>query len=345
MSHSSQESGESTLLPNGPGSPPLPRSSETPTASESLPSTGRESTGSEISETSPTPGPGRFWPTPRAKENGQNLHFPERGYALSTAVRVLQREQKQTLPSPQLPLYPEDSPVSLSVQPGSEEAETMTAISGRRCFESYMSLHRGGSWLKTFLASLLSNPAWRSRQCLLTWKLKDTKHGRVLCQLRASAPRTSDTEYSLWRSPSAQEPGVSVDRLEGKIGHRFYDKKTGRLAQVGLTQQVKLWATPQASDWKNKTADTWTKNLSNDVRMWPTPNICGNYNRKGASASSGDGLATAVMLPTPTSDRWDGLQSHGKNVVSGQLNADWVELLVGLPRGWTRIGSEESPEP
>ena len=34
---------------------------------------------------------------------------------------------------------------------------------------------------------------------------------------------------------------------------------------------------------------------------WPTPTVCGNYNRKGASATSGDGLATAVnRWPTPT---------------------------------------------
>lgn len=35
--------------------------------------------------------------------------------------------------------------------------------------------------------------------------------------------------------------------------------------------------------------------------LWPTPTNCGNYNRKGASANSGDGLATAVkQWPTPT---------------------------------------------
>jgi len=35
--------------------------------------------------------------------------------------------------------------------------------------------------------------------------------------------------------------------------------------------------------------------------LWPTPTVCGNYNRKGASAASGDGLATAVQKwPTPT---------------------------------------------
>jgi hypothetical protein len=37
------------------------------------------------------------------------------------------------------------------------------------------------------------------------------------------------------------------------------------------------------------------------VKQWPTPTVCGNYNRKGASTTSGDGLATAVrMWPTPT---------------------------------------------
>ena len=37
------------------------------------------------------------------------------------------------------------------------------------------------------------------------------------------------------------------------------------------------------------------------VLLWPTPTVHGNYNRKGASATSGDGLATFVSLfPTPT---------------------------------------------
>lgn len=43
---------------------------------------------------------------------------------------------------------------------------------------------------------------------------------------------------------------------------------------------------------------------------WPTPSVKGNYNRKGLSPTSGDGLATAVrgeMWPTPTA------QSYGSN--------------------------------
>lgn len=56
----------------------------------------------------------------------------------------------------------------------------------------------------------------------------------------------------------------------------------------------------------------------------PTPTQDGNYNRAGASAKSGDGLATAIarlMLPTPTARDWrDGTAQSCKNVeVNGLL--------------------------
>src|SRR3990167_6329343 len=48
----------------------------------------------------------------------------------------------------------------------------------------------------------------------------------------------------MWRTPKNQESGITTERLDGELGHRMYDKETGRLAQVGLTQQVQLWQTP-----------------------------------------------------------------------------------------------------
>jgi hypothetical protein len=91
-----------------------------------------------------------------------------------------------------------------------------------------------------------------------------------------------------------------------------------------------------------------------DSGLWPTPTVCGNYNRKGASATSGDGLATAVrMWPTPTSvsgnqvgrlDEWGGSRSRAvmKTLVTpqelcGALNPTWVEWLMGWPLGWTDL--------
>ncbi len=58
--------------------------------------------------------------------------------------------------------------------------------------------------------------------------------------------------------------------------------------------------------------------------MWPTPTVCGNYNKAGLSKSSGDGLATAVIK-----------KSSGQT--GGPLNPKWVEWLMGFPIGWTDL--------
>ena len=45
--------------------------------------------------------------------------------------------------------------------------------------------------------------------------------------------------------------------------------------------------------------------------LWPTPSVHGNYNRRGLSENSGDGLATAVkMWPTPTSTERSGINPN-----------------------------------
>lgn len=91
--------------------------------------------------------------------------------------------------------------------------------------------------------------------------------------------------------------------------------------------------------------------------LWPTPTVHGNYNRKGSSPQSGDGLATMVRkFPTPTvamvkgssggaltrksgrsreNDRLDyAIEGDAEN---GRLNPMWVEWLMGWPLGWTEL--------
>src|SRR5262252_884807 len=71
---------------------------------------------------------------------------------------------------------------------------------------------------------------------------------------------------------------------------------------------------------------------------WPTPRV-------DMAESKGD-LYGAVNYgrvfhgqtttwPTPTANRWSGLQSHGRNAITGPLNPTWVEWLMGFPPGWT----------
>ena len=81
---------------------------------------------------------------------------------------------------------------------------------------------------------------------------------------------------------------------------------------------------------------------------WPTPTVCGNYNRKGASPTSGDGLATAVLkCATPTASPWRSGKASKETMernsrplseqIGGSLNPTWVEWLMGWPLGWTDL--------
>jgi hypothetical protein len=82
--------------------------------------------------------------------------------------------------------------------------------------------------------------------------------------------------------------------------------------------------------------------------LLPTLTVCGNYNAKGASKSSGDGLATALKrMPTLVARDYRSLGrsrlertgskagEHLPNVVGGPLNPDWCEWFMGFPIGWT----------
>jgi DNA (cytosine-5)-methyltransferase 1 len=84
--------------------------------------------------------------------------------------------------------------------------------------------------------------------------------------------------------------------------------------------------------------------------LWATPTVHGNYNQKGMSKKSGDGLATQVKnFPTPTTRDYKGQSGAGRqerkgnpldtlpNAVGGSLNPMWVEWLMGFPLGWTDL--------
>lgn len=66
-------------------------------------------------------------------------------------------------------------------------------------------------------------------------------------------------------------------------------------------------------------------------------------------AVRGDG-GTGRMFPTPDANCWKGGNRRGQLTdeslgivpAGGQLNPEWVEWLMGFPRGWT--SRETSPE-
>ena len=90
------------------------------------------------------------------------------------------------------------------------------------------------------------NPAWV--EWLMGWPIGWTSLGEIteLDWRDWSVDPAEDSPPEEWRTPAASEPGITPERLEpidgGELGgmNRHFDKKTGRMAQIGITQQVKL---------------------------------------------------------------------------------------------------------
>jgi len=105
----------------------------------------------------------------------------------------------ETSSEEQLTLFAGDSHASRSVLPGSEQARTMTATSGRKCYESFGRFSRVTSLAKMLLVS----SRWNSTVAYLTWKQSVTPAGRLLFRLVPSMPSTDETEYGFLPTATA----------------------------------------------------------------------------------------------------------------------------------------------
>lgn len=172
----------------------------------------------------------------------------------------------------QLTLFPVDSPASPFLSPGSAEARRTTVTSGRKCSELYKKSGPLGSLVRTLLVS----SAWRSTRCFLTWKVSATPAKRLLFRLVPSMPRTGGTGAPLWPTPKesdykgsgsagskSAEHDLKHHNLKGTVmffptptkfdatcGDLEGKEFTGTRHAMKLIQAAKLYATPQARDYR-----------------------------------------------------------------------------------------------
>ena len=168
---------------------------------------------------------------------------------------------------------------------------------------------------------------WKTAQlCLLgdselssvTWPRSGMTANGQCWELPMLERRTSATGFGLWRTPTVGM--INADRAKDP---EYTARKEAKGQTITLADQVR------------------------HERLWPTQTVCGNHNRKGASATSGDGLATAVKkFPTPTDhNAKEGAHpsEYERNCptlathAGGPLNPMWVEWLMGWPLGWTDL--------
>jgi len=198
----------------------------------------------------------------------------------------------------------------------------MTVFSGRKCCASLRKQSRPGLLLKM----LLESSTWHSDKCYLTWRAVDTISPETpkdfpsfrLYRLQQSTPPTEGIGSGLLHTPSEQESGVTTGRLitkdgdPAKIGERAYDKESGRLAQVGLTQQLGMLTTPVGSDTGRKTRyKQGGTALSAQVAMLQTPRTSDSNTPSKSRRKEKIQLREQIdrMIPTPQNRDWKGAVS------------------------------------
>lgn len=223
----------------------------------------------------------------------------------------------------QLTLFPADSLASRSVWLENSREKMMIDTYGPKCFGLSENLIRISSLVRMYLES---SPL-PGKQFVKIWEARDTLSPFLILKLRLSERRTDESGcflsgHALWKTPIASDAN----------NREFYRNSRG---EPNLSAQVKI--APSGPPPKC-------------AKMWPTPTSNGNYNRKGLSATSGDGLATAVKVwPTPKAQNARGAgEKHGNGgqsldvAVGGQLNPTWVEWLMGFPANYTDVNMEKT---
>lgn len=204
--------------------------------------------------------------------------------------------------------YQGDFPASPSVQPGSEEARKMTAISGLKCLESCRSSGPLGLLEKTLLVSSL----WGSTLRLLTWNVRVTPAGRSLFRLSPSEPCTGGNGVSLLPTMTSADAS----------GHKYHrDQKTGkkRLTPQGMVMPYLPTPTVPSS------------HCIGEMREWGGS---GNRMRNPIPTPTANDAKNAT--PPPGAGKRDSIPGYPiRQGNSGKLNVLFVEWLMGFPEEWT----------
>jgi hypothetical protein len=129
--------------------------------------------------------------------------------------------------------------------------------------------------------------------------------------------------------------------MDGERGAESRETKLARGAGgVNLREAAgQDWFTPQGRDWKDSGPTQGNRksiNLGVQAHQdWNTPSA--SLGEAGATSRSGDRKGELLLGGQAAQDSPN---TNGKR--RGSLNPDWVEQLMGWPKGWTRLGSGAS---
>ena len=224
----------------------------------------------------------------------------------------------------QMPLFPEQEeekeylpqviPASLSPKQVNAEERKILATSGR----TYLELFNKNDLMYAFSKMLVATfPLALMKFCMI-WKVKATQQGRLYCQLKRVVHRTeeigSGSSQEIWPTPTTKGYGHGS---EGQYQNLYNKMMQGIITQKELEIMT-------ATKMENH------RSYKKMQKMWPTPTTRdhkGGYmgGRIKNGKVSNDTLDVAVQY------------TDNQKKESKQLNADWVEWLMGYPPGWTSL--------
>ncbi len=166
-----------------------------------------------------------------------------------------------------------------------------------------------------------------------TWatsQAHDTRPSKPERVGRPNGPRNLNDEAALFSTPVA----AAADR-------RNDAHPKGNLTLIG--HAARHLPTPTAHDSKATGPSQMARKSPGlaDMVKFPTPTTRDTESRGPAEANGNSpGLSFKVQYPTPRANKWGPPDSHGKvpeEFRGGMLNPRWVEWLMGIPIGWTRL--------
>jgi len=203
-------------------------------------------------------------------------------------------EQTELFPTQKkLTSLQEDTLANLSPLQVEKKVKKIRDISGQSILDLSKSSGQLGLLEKTLVDTLNSVLTPLSK----TWKMKVTPLGRLVFQLRASAPTTKEKESGLWLTPSTtvisnRSPEAMEKRKQFRKSIGRNTVNPGNLAEQiqygNKTTDMKMWSTPTTFDRHNiqkprkKHPGGGQKPPLSQQVMWRTPdNIAGGSNLPG----------------------------------------------------------------
>ncbi len=278
-----------------------------------------------------------LWPTPTAGdatrggvEAGKRRWKKYKTMPLAVAVKV--RPPAATASNP-LTSSVAGFPALTSPVPGSKAASGPNGqVFGGKCSASLGSFDPDTFSPKTWQPSLLDPNG------LVPWSGAFPTSGIAW---NGQFYRLSNVARPICGEGSLSWPTPTQHDSKNSRGPSEYERNSLTLnAAVNAPKREATFPTPQAMD-AAQAQGTFGMNSGGNVKKW-------------GGVNSLSGMAQTGLWPTPLSGV--GPNSHNqisgsfrsamaKCGVVGQLNPDWVEWLMGLPLGWTRLAGDLAPFP